>query len=84
MNRTEEYIKNFQDQNNKISGKNVNYRRMYPYSTVITILDEYIKEYKRNDDTKELLSDIISLDSDFSKYLNLETILKEKYFIIKR
>ncbi len=87
MNKTEEYLKKYQEQNNIISGKDVNYRRMYPYSTVVTILDEYIKDFKSNTDndaTTELLTDIISWELDLCKYESLESILKLKYNITKK
>lgn len=88
MNKTEEFIKKYQEHVNEINGNNINYRRMYPYSTVITILDEYIKEFKSNidteDATKDLLNDIISWKYDLTNRNSLESLLQLKYNITKK
>lgn len=44
----------------------------------------YPKKNTNNDDTKSLLHDIISWEKDLSEYSSLETILKERYIIIKK
>jgi hypothetical protein len=38
----------------------------------------------RNDNTKDLLADIISWEKDLSEYDSLESILRERYVILKR
>jgi hypothetical protein len=43
-----------------------------------------LRNKKETDDTKKLLDDIISWEKDLSQYNDLESILREKYIILKR
>ncbi len=46
--------------------------------------EKYAQQFKANDNTKDLLSDIISWEKDLSEYNSLESILRERYKITKR
>jgi hypothetical protein len=52
------------------------------YMPLIELLEGFLKV--QEDNTKDMLDDIISWEKDLSQYPALETILRERYKIIKR
>ena len=44
MKNVEEYLREYQEEDNRMSGKNVDYKRMIPYTTATTLMHGYARD----------------------------------------
>ena len=55
------------------------------FNELLDFADQYANQFRtEQDDTKEMLAEIISWEKDLSEYESLESILRSKYLIVKK